>query len=1053
MILLESEGAFMRRSTHRFFAVLVTISMILSLVPMRSGISAETEKAYVYYTDGENMSLDRSEVGTVTGIIVHAGTWTMTEDLDDDITVLINNASVIAGQYSVSDYYLLGNSEIDYGALKISTNNDYAYPGDFHDHDLEDIYQHVQGLPELLADSYIYTIQNDMTITENTLIDNLVVRDNLEIASGAKLTVGMDLLVAEGGSITGDGVLEFFGNVPVRGLTLYYPNGDPITGTLDMQESFEYVDGKWTMIGHDPEPQGKSIDLRYHGDFDYIRYKIDDGNLNDVAEGQHDISGDILDGDKITFYVQPADESLELTVSYATDLSSQDQGEWNWTGVDAGQDGGYVIPIAEGRFVVEISAGGGEQPADDGLDLRYPSGDFSTFRYKIDNGELIDVADNQHEIARSDLEGHTSVTFYAESNDPERTVKVQYATDLSGEPQDWSWTPVDAGEDGGFTVPVSENKFSVDVYTEGGEPGPGPGPQPMEGTFTLSTVIKENSTGSIGMGMVIVQPNPVVDPLEGGGRWDYTFNTEDYDQIRVTITPDEYIGIDSVTVNGEPIENVTSGGYVYTLSEKPEEGETILIEVVFEPIETQIPVNIAEHGYAYTGTDTAAIKGYLVQEIWNTYFAEGRMYYNKIASIDDLNSSITASAQIVTDDPDEVGLPYVDCTFHYNAGYTPIRVYVLEHKCDFILKYLGAQDNEYHYMTVTGHGREAGNDITVLLDFKDNVEVIGNATGIVGSLISDSKQDVFSGHVTQENAGFVGEEYKDILDAIGEITCRLVIVKPNAGTSAIRIMEYNDCVAWQFEKLSTYAANEDRSQATEANVYIANYYVDITNVDFADGSSSVAVTSVAVDSESGLNSTIIDVYEMYSTPGVFRVSFMSNYDLIPLKIGFADGTFKYITLHRVALRINFNNVEFDESGDPSVNCIHGTWMDDWKTWKIEGEFNRDTANSAVFGTYYFPTGTRTPDVGDMVTLFVTVTIDGRRESKLVTTPISDADAHTEQGMADNIYYADFLLWAGTKADLDRISDVDVIVYKAGDDISFGGVMAGSATSVHWAPGQ
>ena len=149
LILLEREGAFMRRSARRFLSVFITISMILSLVPLNGMVLADA--ATVYYTDGADVSTNKSGLeGPVVAMIIDGGDYSLTETIGDDVSVIINNSTVNAGSYDIDNYCLLGNSSIDYGASSIATNNIYGYNGDLYD--LEAISDHMKDLPDPIED-------------------------------------------------------------------------------------------------------------------------------------------------------------------------------------------------------------------------------------------------------------------------------------------------------------------------------------------------------------------------------------------------------------------------------------------------------------------------------------------------------------------------------------------------------------------------------------------------------------------------------------------------------------------------------------------------------------------------------------------------------------------------------------------------------------------------------------------------------------------------------------------------------------------------------------
>ena len=162
---------------------------------------------------------------------------------------------------------------------------------------------------------------------------------------------------------------------------------------------------------------------------------------------------------------------------------------------------------------------------------------------------------------------------------------------------------------------------------------------------------------------------------------------------------------------------------------------------------------------------------------------------------------------------------------------------------------------------------------------------------------------------------------------------------------------------------SAFTANTDIDEATDAYIYIGSSTVIISNTFFANSDTYDKIVSVSLNEDgtglSNENEKIITVTPCNTDDpenAHFDITFHTSYDTIPLKIEFEGGAAKYITLHRVGLRIGQVS-----QGDASNydNC--------------------PTADRIIYGTYYHPTtngGTATTDIDLVVTITKN---DGTRE--------------------------------------------------------------------------
>ena len=308
-----------------------------------------------------------------------------------------------------------------------------------------------------------------------------------------------------------------------------------------------------------------------------------------------------------------------------------------------------------------------------------------------------------------------------------------------------------------------------------------------------------------------------------------------------------------------------------------------------------------------------------------------------------------------------------------------------------------------------------------------NAQIFGNGVDMEGVILTDS-HDVFSGHVHQERTQLFTR------DDANYISVRLVLVNiPNPlATTAVRINGNQSCPGWEFDRMNIYTASANRGNATDAYIYIGSTEVELDEVVFANSDIGDKITAVELDGNYGLSNGIINVTQR---DGKFVVSFLdsndkmtTNYDFIPLRLSIKDSnnqtTFKYLNLHRVALRID----KYDDAGN-----VH------------------------IKGTYYYPTLNSAPSDADKVDLYVTVTrSDGTKETMMVDgSNVQVKCSDDQQGNPNfNPYYSEFDVWTGSESDFGQIEKVEIIVIsRAGnDDMHFGGVKAGFGAGVVWVKG-
>ena len=533
----------------------------------------------------------------------------------------------------------------------------------------------------------------------------------------------------------------------------------------------------------------------------------------------------------------------------------------------------------------------------------------------------------------------------------------------------------------------------------------------------------------------------------------YNIEFDDYDDLSVVITPhaDDVVTymVKSISVSGISEEAYEIVNNVLTLKSKPTANTSIVITVEFGVSDDVILSDVAERGYAYTiiisnTTNPQDIideaKGYLTTELWNYYFGNDRIYNGIFASKNDLADAITkvglSPAEPDYDvnnpiDPLDINYcPYIDFKLAIDEGSSvTLRVYVLQ-KLGFYVKTPKADNSGYDYYFAEYKPNDQGfaEDIVLAFDHDvGNAQIFGNGVDMEGVILTDS-HDVFSGHVHQERTQLFTR------DDANYISVRLVLVNiPNPlATTAVRINGNQSCPGWEFDRMNIYTASANRGNATDAYIYIGSTEVELDEVVFANSDIGDKITAVELDGNYGLSNGIINVTQR---DGKFVVSFLdsndkmtTNYDFIPLRLSIKDSnnqtTFKYLNLHRVALRID----KYDDAGN-----VH------------------------IKGTYYYPTLNSAPSDADKVDLYVTVTrSDGTKETMMVDgSNVQVKCSDDQQGNPNfNPYYSEFDVWTGSESDFGQIEKVEIIVIsRAGnDDMHFGGVKAGFGAGVVWVKG-
>ncbi|MBR2523585.1 MAG: hypothetical protein IKE53_04005 [Clostridiales bacterium] len=825
--------------------------------------------------------------------------------------------------------------------------------------------------------------------------------------------------------------------------------------------------------GHEPGPQfDYDIGLWYPDDsqdpdFSSITYRIDDGDTFSVDMKNHNHSllfnkEDIEGHNYIIFDPVPVDPNRQIVVQYAN--HTEDPEGWNWT--SAVYDNGYKIPLSmftdEVRsFVVDIFTE--QAPFDKTLALHIDKDLIPSLSYKLDDGDYQDIENNQYEIGFYDsqledaenlyllpppIEGKTLAASYGKLVD--HGAEGRYVDD---------WINIVMNPDGSYTFPVSLLRSSDSYAFWIGEDEGG---QPEEPSFCIEAV---HNFG----GRIVISPDPVSIHHVDDNHEEFYYNCDEFDNVSVSIEADPGFTISSITIDSEPVELENDHSFVYTIPSMPDEGSKIEINAVFAISDSQMIEEVARHGYAYyynsDDFDMEDLTEVFASEMYFHFFREGTgPFFIAFSSKEALKAALDVPVSPHPAD-DETGLPYADFVLNYHDVHQHIKVYILPTKHDVMV--------ECHYIDgsvepiVVTVDASSGTDTLIKtgkpLDF---ARVFGNGVDSNGIIHTDSPY-VSTCHLTQEQSGFdytvwdeemtdpdrhiepfVGEEsYKQI----GLINTRLVNVYEIDEIASLKITGTEDCPGWAFGRANVYTADAFRENASKADVYIANRFVLIENVDYENASNAKLVTGVAVDEASGLNPDIITVSPI--TEGdehSFAVSFNTNYDMIPLALTYSDGVVRYITIHRIAIEIS---TPFINAADNNkVNVPHGTWIDDWRSYEIDGAYSPDIPNNAICATYYYPTGSSAPSDSDKVTLFVTINWrDGTQETRVITDPlVSERDNWSSDTALTNKYWADYIVWAGSENDIRDITSVEIFAYNEGSGDVFGGVKAGSEHGFVWA---
>ena len=809
-----------------------------------------------------------------------------------------------------------------------------------------------------------------------------------------------------------------------------------------------------------PNNDFEGIQVRYDlGRVSKVQYAIDNGTFQDVPDDQIIPKSEISNCTTIKFKAIPkeGEENREFILEYVDDPDFDDEENWIRSSIERDEGTEIVFTVSKSliqsdKFVVDIVTVGGFDPNYKGINVGYDDNIISNVQYSVDNGTFQDLPTDHIIPADTVNSCTTNIRFkiVPQTNEENRNYVLDYVDgpDYTVGNETWVWNRIthDEGENYIFTVSkslITKDQFDINIFADDGV-------NPPSESFSIETKI------TAGRGNIAISPETVIigDGCLGDDHMRYDIAYDDYDDVSVVITPhtDDVVSyaVKSISVSGIGENDYEIANNVLTLKNRPGDNTTIVITVEFEIPNSYILNDVAERGYAYTIITSNYsnpqdiiddAKAYLTTELWNYYFDNGRIYSGIYSSKSDLADSITKYALSPALPDNDINnpidildieyCPYIDFKLAVDADNSIVlRVYLLQ-KLGFYIKTPKADNSGYDYYFAEYKQNDQGfaDDIVLVYDHDvGSAQIFGNGVDMEGVILSDS-HDVFSGHVHQERTQLFNR------DDANYISVRVVIVNiPNSlATTAVRVSGNRSCPGWEFDRMNIYTASANRGNATDAYIYIGSTSVELDAVVFGNNSDiSDTITAVEIDSSYGLSGNIIKVTQ---NGGKFIVSFLdsnnqmtTNYDFIPLRLSIKDKnnqtTFKYLNLHRVALRIDKYN-------------------------------DGDTA--ALKGTYYYSTLKTAPSADDRVDLYVTVTkSDGSKETILIdgsSVQVKRSDDQ-EDNPNFNPYYSEFTIWSGSESDLDQIVKVEVIAISRANntDTHFGGIKVGFNSGVVWVKG-
>lgn len=288
------------------------------VIPCMNGTSIQTHAADAtvrkIYANVTGEDFDNIELVTGSGSIagkeligkfITDGCYTLTEE-DSDKLIIADNAEITAGDITISEFKLSGNSSLIYPDYTLSSTAEMfpAYPdGEVTVAGLENHYT-VEGTPyysdperDIWSQCYNLTVNGNMPIDGWLAYYDMTVTStgNITVNGGSHLQVINSLTVESGGKVTGSGYVAAYLNVykdaTVSGLTLYSDNSNTLDlsspATEDYEFRFDNTASKWiqklelpvfqfNIGGFDPDHENITVQYKYSNDENYTDVAAND---------------------------------------------------------------------------------------------------------------------------------------------------------------------------------------------------------------------------------------------------------------------------------------------------------------------------------------------------------------------------------------------------------------------------------------------------------------------------------------------------------------------------------------------------------------------------------------------------------------------------------------------------------------------------------------------------------------------------------------------------------------------------------------------------------
>jgi len=408
-----------------------------------------------------------------------------------------------------------------------------------------------------------------------------------------------------------------------------------------------------------------------------------------------------------------------------------------------------------------------------------------------------------------------------------------------------------------------------------------------------------------------------------------------------------------------------------------------------------------------------------------------------LCGMDELKANITVTGP-VSDTRAAYGGGYLDC---YNYSVTlpdnsvaSGKIFKLTQVKQGIVRFTKNGVNTYQVFDIPE--RDGLNtDVLVKGDHDpEGMYPFGNGVGIEGFITN--------GYHMGQGASDMEEDA-----TIGGLNFRMSVFQ--GSDMAVKVNAELTAAPWDFANTGIY---EIGSTEYHAEVFYGNNSLTIKAANFGDGA---VIESVSVDT-SKLSASAASISS--DGNGTFTVTFNSGYDSIPLLIKFVgDETIYKETIDRLGINADWASLG-DIRGYNGLNIWHGT---DHSVYYDASCF--DNQEAAVFATFYYDSP---EEPVNRVNLHARITFkDGTVINKNITESITTLGTPVHNGnpadpalggglQGDAQYYDDFVVYACSRADIDKIDNITFFAYEKSNDPSrFGGAKVGSGDGYYWKTGQ